>query len=100
MSLKREHSAWYSQVLLGLASGGGVQHTLSLIPVLKEKEAKLTNLTTSAVLIFKKNLKSQLRTVNHVCLLHVALTAGLTTFPTHSWHVVGDYCNLPSAHDT
>lgn len=31
-SLKREHRAWYSQVLLGLTSGGGVQHTLSLIP--------------------------------------------------------------------
>lgn len=49
MSLKREHSAWYSQVLLGLTSGGGVQHTLSLIPVVKEKEAKLINLTASAL---------------------------------------------------
>lgn len=31
-SLKREQRAWYSHVLLGFTSGGGVQHTLSLIP--------------------------------------------------------------------
>lgn len=36
-SWKREQRAWYSQLLRGLAVGGGPQHTLSLIPAGAER---------------------------------------------------------------
>lgn len=40
-------------------------------------------------------INSQLLTINHVRLFHVALTAGLTTLSTHSWYIIGYYGNLP-----
>lgn len=94
-SLKREHSAWYSQVLLGLTSGGGVQHTLSLIPV-KTRDLKTPN---RSWMKRWSNGNRRLLTVNHVRLLHVALTACLTTVSTHSGHVVCYYSNLPWWHN-
>lgn len=79
-SLKREHSAWYSQVLLGLTSGGGVQQTLSLIPV---KTLKKPSIPKKPVKYW--NHCHWLLTIDHVSLLHVALATGLTPVPSHSW---------------
>ncbi|TNN67934.1 hypothetical protein EYF80_021903 [Liparis tanakae] len=44
----------------------------------------------------QNNNNQTLLTVNHVRLLHVALTTGLTALSTHSWHAVRYYSNLPS----
>lgn len=89
-SLNLEHSAWYSHVLLGLTSGGGVQQTLSFIPVANRQTCLKQSHTTVNV---RHGVKIS-RTIHHISLLHVPLTTHVFSLPANHRHMICHYSNL------
>lgn len=89
-SLNLEQSAWYSHVLFGFTSGGGVQHTLSLIPARKQTTC-VNQSQSNASVTHELNISL---TIHHISLLHVALTMHVPSLATNHWLVVGHYSNL------